>query len=100
MFDIGFFFPSIEGEGGPTAELLLPKYKEVMTAAGVEFPTFAERAVAVAVAGFFSSRAGKPAIPLLPRLRYVQCLQLGPALRWASKLVGLPLPPMVEFNVE
>ncbi|WP_197081231.1 phosphotransferase [Gordoniibacillus kamchatkensis] len=97
LFDAGFFFPSIEGEGGPAAERLLPEYKRVMTAHGIDFPVFAEQSVAVATAGFFAARAGKPPIPLLPRLRYIQRLQLGPALRWSSNLLGLPSPPKVNF---
>lgn len=97
LFDVGFFFPSIEGEGGPTAECLLPEYKRVMAAHGIDFPPFAEQAVAVAAAGFFATRAGKPPIPVLPRLRYIQRLQLGPALRWSSQLLGLPCPPTLKF---
>jgi hypothetical protein len=97
IFDAGFFFPSIEGEGGPPAESLLPEYKKVMAANGIDFPVFAEQSAAVATAGFFASRAGKPPIPLLPRLRYIQRLQLGPALRWSSNLLGLPYPPTFNF---
>lgn len=93
LFDVGFFFPSIEGEGGPAAECLLPVYMQEMAAHGIVFPPFAEQAAAVAAAGFFATRAGKPPIPLLPRLRYIQRLQLGPALRWSSQLLGLPSPP-------
>ncbi|TVY09081.1 phosphotransferase [Paenibacillus cremeus] len=97
IFDVGFFFPSIEGEGGPIAERLLPEYKNEMASHGLEFPVFAEQSVAVATAGFFATRAGKPPIPLLPRLRYIQRLQLGPALRWSSNLLGLPTPPTLNF---
>ncbi|MEC0265498.1 phosphotransferase [Paenibacillus anseongense] len=96
LFDIGFFFPSLEGEGGPTAERLLPIYKKEMAAHGIEFPEYAERSVAVCAAGFFATRAGKPPIPQLPRLRYIQWLQLGPALRWTSNLLGLPQPPQLS----
>ncbi|WP_276356128.1 aminoglycoside phosphotransferase family protein [Cohnella caldifontis] len=98
MFDVGFFFPSIEGEGGPRAERLLPEYKRVMASHGIEFPAFSERSVAVAAAGYFATRAGKPPIPQLPRLRSIQRLQLGPALRWTSNLLGLPQPPLINFN--
>ncbi|WP_199614591.1 aminoglycoside phosphotransferase family protein [Paenibacillus alkalitolerans] len=98
LFDAGFFFPSIEGEGGPTAEFLLPEYKKVMTAHGIQFPAFAEYSVAVATAGFFATRAGKPPIPMLPRLRSIQRLQLGPALRWSCNILGLPQPPELRKN--
>ncbi len=97
IFDVVFFFPTIEGEGGPTAERLLPEYKKVMASHGIDFPVFAEQSVAVAAAGYFASRAGKPPIPQLPRLRYIQRLQLGPALRWMSKLLELPYPPTLNF---
>ncbi|MCZ8516895.1 phosphotransferase [Paenibacillus filicis] len=97
IFDAGFFFPSIEGEGGPTAERLLPEYKRAMAARGIDFPSYAEQSVAAAAAGFFATRAGKPPIPLLPRLRSIQRLQLGPALRWSSTLLGLPKPPAINF---
>ena len=40
-------------------------------------------AVTVAtVAGFFAARAWQPKIPALPRLRWVQKLQLFPSLTW------------------
>lgn len=97
LFDIMFFMPSIAGEGGPTAERLLPVYKEVMAGGGVTFPAYAERAAAAVTAGFFASRAGKPPIPGLPRLRDIQRLQLGPALQWAAKALHLPQPPRVCF---
>lgn len=97
LFDVGFFLPSIEGEGGPEAELLLSEYKRVMADNSIEFPVFAEQSVAAVVAGFFASRAGKPPISLLPRLRYIQCLQLGPALRWTCNILGLPQPPILNF---
>jgi hypothetical protein len=93
MLDVIFFFPSIAGEGGPTAEHLLPVYKQVMLSKGVSFPSYAERAAAAATAGFFASRAGKPPIPALPRLRDIQRLQLGPALQWAAQILDLPEPP-------
>ncbi|MCM2534098.1 aminoglycoside phosphotransferase family protein [Neobacillus pocheonensis] len=98
LFDVGFFLPSIEGEGGPAAEHLLPEYKRVMADNNIYFSLVAEQSVAVAVAGFFASRAGKPPIPLLPRLRYIQRLQLGPALRWSCNILGLPQPPTLNFN--
>jgi hypothetical protein len=98
ILDVVFFFPSITGEGGPTADLLLPVYKEVMAGEGVRFPSYAERAAAAATAGFFASRAGKPPIPGLPRLRKVQRMQLGPALQWAAKVLNLPQPPLVDLK--
>jgi hypothetical protein len=98
MYDIGFFFPSLEGEGGPIAERLLPEYQKVMAAGGVEFPSFTAKCAAAATAGFFASRAGQPMIPMLPRLRQVQRLQLGPALRWMCSILELQQPPRLNFN--
>ncbi|TVY06561.1 phosphotransferase [Paenibacillus cremeus] len=95
ILDVIFFFPSIAGEGGPTAEQLMPEYMNVMASEGIAFPSFAEKAAAAATAGFFATRAGKPAIPALPRLRQIQRLQLGPALRWAAKTLNLPKPPLL-----
>jgi len=93
LFDIGFFLPSMEGEGGPSAESLFLDYKNAMATVGINFPLFCEHSVAAATAGFFATRAGKPHVAVLPRLRTVQRLQLGPALRIASSLLNLPQPP-------
>ncbi|MED1203577.1 phosphotransferase [Heyndrickxia acidicola] len=98
LFDVGFFLPSIEGEGGPKAERLLTEYIRVMADNSIEFPLYAKKSVAVVVAGFFASRAGQPPITLLPRLRCIQRLQLGPALRWSCNILGLPQPPTLNFN--
>ncbi|MBS4195163.1 phosphotransferase [Lederbergia citri] len=99
MFDVGFFFPSVEGEGGPLAESLLSEYLKVMKDGGISFPSYSAKCVAASTAGFFASRAGKPVIPPLPRLRQVQRLQLGPALRWACSVLELPTPPKLNFNL-
>jgi hypothetical protein len=97
--DIGFLLPSIEGEGGPLAERVFQEYKQVMSAVGVELPGFTEYAVAVATAGIYASRAGKPPISQHPRLRDMQRLLLGPALRWSCNILGLPQPPVSNFNL-
>lgn len=96
--DLTFFAPSVAGEGGPTAEHLLREYKKVMGDSGVRFPDFAERAAAAATAGYFASRAGRPYVPALPRLRQIQRLQLVPALRWAATSLGLPQPPTIASD--
>jgi hypothetical protein len=74
--DTGFWLPSLESEGGPLPEAVLPKSPEV----------------AAFVSGFFASRAGLPPIPDAPRVRTVQLEQLRPALRWASRALRLPPP--------
>lgn len=72
--DTGFLLPSLESEGGPRPEAVLPRSPEV----------------AAFVSGFFAARAGLPRIPDAPRVRIVQLEQLAPALRWAVRAFGLP----------
>jgi len=87
------FFPSLAAEGGPSARELLPLYRAALRRDGMEVPAWAEAAAAAAVAGFFARRAGQPPIPGLPRLRWIQQRQLGPALETAAALLDLPSPP-------
>jgi hypothetical protein len=72
--DLGFWLPSLEYEGGPAPERLLPNAPEV----------------AAWVSGFFAARAGRPGIPDAPRVRLVQRQQLSTALPWAIRALGLP----------
>jgi hypothetical protein len=74
--DTGFWLPSLAAEGGPLPEETLPSEPEI----------------AACVSGFFAARAGLPAIPDAPKVRYVQLEQLKPALLWAARALGLPLP--------
>lgn len=72
--DLGFWLPSLEFEGGPKPEAILPNAPEV----------------AAFVAGFFAARAGLPDIPDAPRVRLVQRQQLQTALPWAVRALDLP----------
>ena len=45
---------------------------------------------AAVVAGFFASKAGLPPIPVVPRLRPMQRMQLQAALPWAVRALDLP----------
>ena len=72
--DTGFWLPSLEAEGGPIAEQILPARPDI----------------AARVSGLFAARAGLPPIPDAPRVRTVQLQQLVPALRWAVHELGLP----------
>ncbi len=72
--DLGFWLPSLEYEGGPKPETILPKEPEI----------------AAWVSGFFASRAGLPGISDAPRVRLVQRQQLETALPWAVRELGLP----------
>jgi len=74
--DLGFWLPSLEMEGGPPPEALLPGRPDV----------------AAWVSGFFAARAGLAVIPEAPRVRGVQRAQLETALPWAARALGLAPP--------
>jgi hypothetical protein len=74
--DLGFWLPSLQREGGPAPESMLPGRPEV----------------AAAVSGYFAARAGLPIIPSAPRVRSIQRAQLETALPWAVRALGLPPP--------
>lgn len=74
--DLGFWLPSLEYEGGPKPEKILPDAPEI----------------AAWVSGFFAARAGLPGISDAPRVRVVQREQLETALPWAVR--ALELPPL------
>ena len=72
--DLGAWLPSLEFEGGPPPEALLPGRPEI----------------AAWLSGYFAARAGRPVIPDAPRVRQVQRAQLTSALPWAQRALGLP----------
>jgi hypothetical protein len=72
--DLGAWLPSLEAEGGPPPETILPGAGEI---AGI-------------LSGFFACRAGLPIIPDAPRVRRIQLVQLKTALPWAVRALGLP----------
>jgi hypothetical protein len=71
--DTGFMLPSLQFEGGPAPEDILPD------APGV----------AAQVSGFFAARAGLPDIPDAPFVRRVQREQLSTALPWVRRALGI-----------
>lgn len=73
--DIAFWLPSLQAEGGPPPEAILPN------APGL----------AAWVAGFFCARAGGAPIPEAPHVRPLQVQQSRTALPWAARALGLPL---------
>ena len=75
-FDLAFWLPSLRTEGGLPPE----------DVAGVH------PGVVALVAGFFASRAGLPMIPVAPKVREIQRVQLEAALPWAASALGLPPP--------
>jgi hypothetical protein len=88
--DVAFFLPRVAGEGGPSPSEGLRLYEE---ANGHRFAA-RDLAITVAtVAGFFAARAGQPDIAGLPRLRWVQKLQLFPSLRWLSQVMEIDASP-------
>lgn len=72
--DLAFWLPSLEAEGGPAPEVILPHSPEF----------------AAIVSGYFAARAGLSIIPDAPRVRMVQLQQLRCALPWAVRALGLP----------
>lgn len=56
----------------------------------VTFPEFCISAAAALTAVFFAARAGKEPTSMLPRLRDLQRMQLGPALDWMVSCLNLP----------
>ncbi len=74
--DTGFWLPSLQAEGGPAPDAILPNRPDI----------------AACVSGFFAARAGGPPIPDAPHVRIVQLQQLSPALLWAARELELPLP--------
>ncbi len=74
--DLAFWLPSLQAEGGPKPETLLPNAAPW----------------AASVSGFFASSVGLPAPAAAPKVRIVQRQQLGTALPWAARALGLPMP--------
>jgi hypothetical protein len=71
--DLGAWLPSLELEGGPPPETILPRCP----------------AVAAWISGYFAARAGLPVIPHARRVRAAQQAQLRPALGWAIRALAL-----------
>lgn len=90
LLDVVFFLPSVAGEGGPAPHEGLALYER---ASETRFDDHQVRMAIATVAGFFAFRAGQPPIPGLPRVRWVQALQLFPCLDWISRLMNLEPPP-------
>lgn len=74
--DVAFWLPSLQAEGGPPPEAILP----------------GAPALAAWVAGFFCARAGGEPLPDAPHVRPLQVLQSRTALPWAARALGLPTP--------
>jgi hypothetical protein len=72
--DLAGWVPSLQYEGGPAPEEVLPNAPHW----------------AALISGYFAARAGLALIPNAPRVRAVQLAQLKTALPWAQRALGLP----------
>jgi len=77
QIDVVFWLPSLEAEGGPAPETVLPE---------------ADPGLVSTCAAFFCARAARPPIPTAPTVREVQLVQARTALPWAARALGLPPP--------
>jgi hypothetical protein len=77
QIDVVFWLPSLEAEGGPAPETVLPN---------------ADPSLVSTCAAFFCARAARPPIPTAPTVREVQLIQAKTALPWAARALGLPPP--------
>lgn len=73
--DRAFWSASLHAEGGPPPEQVC-----------------ASKPWSAVVSGFFARAAGLPDLPLAPRVRWIQRVQLAVALPWAVRSYGLPTP--------
>jgi Ser/Thr protein kinase RdoA (MazF antagonist) len=92
VLDTVFFAPSIEGEGGLAAAETVALFEQAL---GLRFPKRDQRIALAFAAGYFADKAWLPTPPGLPRLRWIQRLQLAVCLGWATELIGLAEPPMM-----
>jgi hypothetical protein len=80
LLDTASWLPSLEAEGGPAPDVILPDATPGLPA------------IAARLAGFFCARAGLPPIPQAPHARPLQLMQSKTALPWAARLLDLPPP--------
>ena len=75
--DVVFWLPSLQAEGGPRPEEVLPEPDPGLVAA---------------CAAYFCSRAARSPIPSAPGVRRIQLTQARTALPWAARVLGLAEP--------
>jgi hypothetical protein len=90
VLDTVFFAPSVEGEGGPPAGETVALFERAMN---LRFPIRDQQIALAFAAGYFADKVHRPPPLGLPRLRWVQRMQLAVCLGWAADLIGLPEPP-------
>jgi hypothetical protein len=90
VLDTVFFAPSVEGEGGPTTSKTVALFERAL---GLRFPRRDQQIALAFAAGYFADMAWLPPPPGLPRLRWIQRLQLAVCVGWAAELIGLAEAP-------
>lgn len=83
QLEIASWLPSLHSEGGPPPEAILPNAPDL----------------AALLAGYWAVRAGLPDVPLAPRVRQIQKIQLRFALPWAARALGLPTPTCADESL-
>ena len=76
LLDVAAWLPSLQAEGGPEPEQILPHAPEL----------------AAVVSGYFAARAGLPRIEKAPQVREAQLQQLRTSLPWVVRSLKLPAP--------
>jgi hypothetical protein len=74
--DIAAWLPSLQLEGGPLPETILPEHPHL----------------AALISGYFAARAGLPVEQASAQIRAIQLAQLRVALPWVVRALGLPPP--------
>lgn len=90
ILDLAGFFPSAAGEGGPHCDEALAIYEDHV---GVRFEKEDVASALANISGYFATNAYRNVPEKLPRLRWIQRLQLHACLCWAHKLMDIPAHP-------
>jgi aminoglycoside phosphotransferase (APT) family kinase protein len=90
LIDLSTFSVGVTGEGGPKPKTIFERYAELT---GRPIAASDRAACAAHFAGFFANGAHQPPFSDAPRIRWIQRLQLFPALEWAAEELSLPRPP-------
>jgi len=86
-FDAAAFAQSVAAEGGPDPEAVIGWYEEILP-----LRRDVLTGAVAGIAGYFADRAPGADVPGLPRLRFVQRIQLKASVAWAARIIGLSEP--------
>lgn len=95
LFDLVGFFPSVQGESDLNCIDLMRIYQDI---SGLSFDEEDQFAVLASISGYFADNAYRNVPPALPRLRWIQKLQLDSCLDWAYKLGRIPQHPPLQLT--